>query len=159
METWNDIYKEYGLGEIPWHTEQAEPILRELVDNGELQPGKVLDICSGAGTNTIYLAKNGFDVEGIDISEEAVKIASERCSQAGQKCSFREADVMLANLSQYDLVFDRGCFHHIEDKDEYANTKPSSQAESSSCSASATGRKELQKSKSTPSSRNSISSS
>ncbi len=50
-----------------------------LVDNIDLLPrhGKALDIAMGNGRNAAYLAKRGFEVEGLDISEQAV--ASARC--------------------------------------------------------------------------------
>jgi len=47
-----------------------------LVENiGLLPKGEALDIAMGSGRNAVYLAKNGFDVEGVDISEEAVSAA------------------------------------------------------------------------------------
>jgi len=49
---------------------------RFLVENSDLLPeGKALDIAMGCGRNAVYLARIGFDVEGVDISEEAVKEA------------------------------------------------------------------------------------
>jgi len=44
-----------------------------LVDNIELLPkGRVLDVAMGSGRNAVYLAKLGFEVEGVDISAEAI---------------------------------------------------------------------------------------
>jgi 2-polyprenyl-3-methyl-5-hydroxy-6-metoxy-1,4-benzoquinol methylase len=43
-----------------------------------------LDICCGTGTNPIYLAKNGFDVTGIDISLTAIVIAKESKASESQ---------------------------------------------------------------------------
>ncbi len=44
-----------------------------LMDNIDLLPeGRVLDVAMGSGRNAVYLAKTGFDVEGVDISEEAI---------------------------------------------------------------------------------------
>ena len=40
-----------------------------LADNLRFVPrGRALDIAMGNGRNTVYLAKMGFDVEGIDLS-------------------------------------------------------------------------------------------
>ncbi len=50
------------------HESAFEPALF-LVENIKLLPkGRVLDIAMGAGRNAIYLAKLGFDVEGVEIS-------------------------------------------------------------------------------------------
>jgi len=44
-----------------------------LVANLHLLPkGRVLDLAMGSGRNSIYLAREGFEVEGIDISQEVV---------------------------------------------------------------------------------------
>ena len=75
---WDRMYKENRLEKIPWHTEQPEKNLVKLVEQGKIKPGEVLDMCSGAGTNSIYLASKGFKVTGVDISPTAVKIAKER---------------------------------------------------------------------------------
>jgi tellurite methyltransferase len=47
-----------------------------LVENISLLPkGKVLDLAMGGGRNSVYLAGMGFDVEGVDVSMEAVESA------------------------------------------------------------------------------------
>lgn len=65
---WNKKYKE-----TPKLLEDREPG-EKLVDilkhvNGK----KALDIACGAGKNSIYLAKKGFEVDALDISEVALK--------------------------------------------------------------------------------------
>lgn len=57
------------------HEKMHEPA-RFLVENVDLLPrGKALDIAMGKGRNAVFLAQQGFDVEGVDISEESVKEA------------------------------------------------------------------------------------
>src|SRR3972149_10905123 len=52
-----------------------EPVafLREHIDL--LPRGKALDIAMGEGRNAVFLAKNGFSVDGCDVSEVAIKKA------------------------------------------------------------------------------------
>lgn len=45
------------------------------------RPGKALDLGMGQGRNTIYLAKVGWDVTGIDIANEAVDFANTRAKE------------------------------------------------------------------------------
>lgn len=45
------------------------------------RPGKALDLGMGQGRNTIYLAKVGWDVTGIDIANEAVDFANTRAKK------------------------------------------------------------------------------
>lgn len=118
LNEWEEAYRNK---DIPWHTEKPEPLLAELVESGRIRPGKALDMCSGLGTNSIYLASRGFQVHGIDISETAVKSAKRRCSERGQSCRYIAGDVMTADLgSGFDFILDRGCFHHMGDKAAYA---------------------------------------
>ena len=47
-----------------------------LVDHLDLLPkGRVLDVAAGRGRNAVYLARKGFEVEGVDISGEALDAA------------------------------------------------------------------------------------
>jgi tellurite methyltransferase len=69
-----------------------------LVENISLLPkGKALDIAMGNGRNTIYLAEMGFDAEGVDVSEEAVKNALERAKSAGVNINAYVKDIEAGN--------------------------------------------------------------
>jgi len=113
-KSWDDVYKFYSLGEIPWHSGQPDRFLVRLVRQGKIKKGAALDLCSGDGTNSIYLASRGFKVTGVDISETAVRIARERCARRKVSCEYFVGDVLdLRTGKKFDLVFDRGCFQHI----------------------------------------------
>ena len=57
---------------------------RFLVENIELLPkGRVFDVAMGEGRNAVCLAKMGFEVEGVDISAEAVNMALELARKSG----------------------------------------------------------------------------
>ena len=59
------------------HESSHEPA-QFFVENIDLLPkGKALDLAMGNGRNAVYLAKRGFDVEGVDISAESVNRALE----------------------------------------------------------------------------------
>lgn len=111
---WDDIYRAHDLKEIPWHTSQPDRFLVRLVREGKIPQGAALDMCSGDGTNSLYLASKGFQVTGIDISETAVKIARSRCAKRKLRCDYIVGNVLELKIEKkFDLVFDRGCFHHI----------------------------------------------
>ncbi len=46
-ERWDDIYKTYELGEIPWHSNQPDKTLVRLVKEKRIKKGWALDMCSG----------------------------------------------------------------------------------------------------------------
>jgi 2-polyprenyl-3-methyl-5-hydroxy-6-metoxy-1,4-benzoquinol methylase len=86
-----------------------------LVDNIDLLPrGKVLDLAMGNGRNAIYLAKMGFEVEGVDISEEAVKNALRMAGKIGVnirvKLADLEKDYHIPEYS-YEVII---CFNYLQ---------------------------------------------
>jgi len=85
-----------------------------LVDNIELLPkGRVLDVAMGSGQNAIYLAKMGFDVEGVDISHEAVNTALNWARSAGVSIRVQVADLegdYYVEKGVYDVII---CFNYL----------------------------------------------
>jgi len=75
------------------HERDLEPA-QLLVKNLALLPkGRVLDLAMGTGPNAVYLAKKGFDVEGVDISPEAVRSALDQAREAGVNLKARVPDL------------------------------------------------------------------
>ncbi len=87
---------------------------RFLVENIELLPkGRILDVAMGHGRNAIYLAKQGFEVEGIDISSEAVGRALEIAGTSGVEMSVQVADLedgFHIDKGAYDVII---CFNYL----------------------------------------------
>lgn len=81
--------------------------------------GVSLDLGCGAGREAIFLARCGFRSIGIDWSEKALEIARGRAREAGVKVDLRCASVLALPLpdASVDFVNDRGCFHHVAEKD------------------------------------------
>jgi ubiquinone/menaquinone biosynthesis C-methylase UbiE len=123
---WDQTYRKYSLNELGWELGKPRPLLVEFVEKGVIMAsGAALDLCCGAGTNTIYLATSGFDVVGIDISPTALGIARIKAAQANVCINFLNEsfnDLSFVN-GAFDFVFDMGCFHHveIEDRERFIN--------------------------------------
>jgi SAM-dependent methyltransferase len=101
--------------------------LVELVEGEQgLQPGRALDLGCGAGRNTRYLARHGWDVIGIDMLGRAIEQA--RSQEVGEAASarFLQGDVTrLGDLEigdGYHLINDSGCYYGLSDsqRDAYA---------------------------------------
>ena len=64
----------YHLGyrwfRMPWEVGPREELMT-LVDQRRLRPGRAVDLGCGTGANTVYLARRGFDVTGIDFAPAA----------------------------------------------------------------------------------------
>lgn len=95
---------EYGLRPSGW-----------LVENIELlPPGRVLDVAMGKGRNAIYLAQRGFEVEGVDVSAEAVSMARKAARDAGVAIKARVADLEAGyqiKTQAYDVII---CFNYLQ---------------------------------------------
>lgn len=109
---WDHIYQKYPLKQLPWGQEPT-PQLAKLIESGVVEPGAVLDIGCGAGTNTIYLSKQGFCYHGIDLSPTAIKIAQEKTAKETVSCGLvLGSATRLPYLDgSFNLVFDKGCFY------------------------------------------------
>ncbi|MBI4010571.1 MAG: class I SAM-dependent methyltransferase [Candidatus Aenigmarchaeota archaeon] len=114
-ESWDQTYRNHNYKELPWETANPDKELTRLVNEGKIAKCKVLDIGCGAGTNSIFLSRQGFDVIGVDISSTAVKIAKHRTKDVGAKAKFLVGNAynLKFQKSVFDFIFDRGCFHHI----------------------------------------------
>jgi len=101
---------------LPWELGKPRRVLVDLVDSGQIAPGKALDLCCGAGTNPIYLAKKGFNVAALDISDKAVEYAKEQAFRANVSINFLVANFLRLPFKseEFDFAFDFGCFHHVE---------------------------------------------
>ena len=114
-DDWDRIYRTRGFDRVPWHSGQPDKRLIRLVKRGRVPKGRVLDMCSGDGTNSIYLASKGFEIYGVDISSTAVRIARERCRKRKLSCVYEVGNALDPPFEtmRFAFVFDRGCFHHL----------------------------------------------
>ncbi len=86
-----------------------------LTDNIDLLPrGKALDIAMGSGQNAVYLAGKGFEVEGVDISPQAVADTLILARKQGVKIDAKVADLeadYIIKKAHYDVII---CFHYLQ---------------------------------------------
>ena len=78
-----------------------------LKQNVHLLPkGKALDIAIGEGRNGVYLATQGFEVVGLDISEKGLAKAHQLAKQNGVKIETRVVDLEKHQLEKnaYDVI-------------------------------------------------------
>jgi len=88
---------------------------RFLADNIALLPkGRALDVAMGDGQNAIYLAKMDFEVEGVDISPEAVSSALELARKSGVNLRAQVADLennYHIEKGAYEVII---CFNYLQ---------------------------------------------
>jgi SAM-dependent methyltransferase len=117
----------YRSGLKLWDTGVPAGRLVDLVEGpSPLAPGRALDLGSGTGTNSVYLAGRGWDVTGVDMVPEAIAEARAKAAAAGVAPSFVQGDVTrleeLGIDGGYSLLVDIGCFHTLPEtsRDAYA---------------------------------------
>lgn len=111
----------YMRKRAPWDTGVTPPELVEAVEGEQaLPPGRALDLGCGTGTNSLYLARHGWRVTGVDFAAPAIARAREKLGRAGTLPGsarfFRGDATDLDDLhldGPYELVFDLGCLHTI----------------------------------------------
>ncbi len=113
---WNEAYK----GTPPWDVGHSQPVFEPIKD-GEIKPGRALDIGCGRGDNAIMLAMNGCDVTGIDLVEDAISDAKAKVIEHHVKVNFVVGNVLrmdrLFMEAEFDVVIDSGLFHAMTDEE------------------------------------------
>jgi tellurite methyltransferase len=97
-----------------FHENTFEPA-KFLQDNIMLLPkGRALDVAMGKGSNAVFLAKMGYEVEGVDISPEAVSDALEEARRAEVTIKAEVADLeseYFIKKGAYDVII---CFRYLQ---------------------------------------------
>ena len=114
---WDQRYIE---GDLPWDSGAPDLHLACVIAAYGIKPGRALDIGCGTGTNAIWLAKQGFDVTGVDLSKTAIERAESKRAKEDVDCRFLVADFLLEQIpgAPFDFVYDRGCFHVFDSAEE-----------------------------------------
>jgi SAM-dependent methyltransferase len=115
----------YRLGVTPWDGHPLADSLRALVEGEQaLRPGRALDIGCGTGDNSIYLARYGWRVTGIDYVDTPLHKARAKAAAEKVKVDFVRADATRLRREHigdsFELIVDNGCLHGMSDEDRDA---------------------------------------
>jgi SAM-dependent methyltransferase len=115
LDTWDAAYRQSTPP--AWDIGRPADELQKLVRDGTVRKCRAVDLGCGSGTDAIYLASQGFDVTGIDISPTALALAEEKARKAGVSVRWMLADVTaLPEVGPFDFIYDRGCYHNVRDQ-------------------------------------------
>jgi len=105
---WEQLYQDKFA---PWDVKRPDSHLAGVVTNTPVKPCRALELGCGTGTNAIWLARQGFTVTAMDLSETA--LAQARKKEGADKCAFVLADFFDDPLpgTDFGFVFDLGCMH------------------------------------------------
>lgn len=76
---------------------------------------RILELCCGTGRLTIPIARDGYDITGVDYTSSMLDQAKMKASEAGLEISFIKADIRTLDLQEkYDLIFiPFNSIHHL----------------------------------------------
>ena len=90
-KVWEDVHRNRQWGKYP--TIDVVKFVARNYYNAERSKVKILDLGCGAGANTWFLAKEGFDAYGIDGSETAIANAGSYLKTLGLTANFHVGDI------------------------------------------------------------------
>lgn len=113
-ELWDNIFSNQTWGKYP-----AEVLIRFVAKNfykQDRQKIKILEVGCGPGPNLWYLAREGFQAYGIDISSTAIERAQQRLTAEGFNADLKVGDIK-------SLPYPDGTFAAVIDNEcLYCNT-------------------------------------
>jgi ubiquinone/menaquinone biosynthesis C-methylase UbiE len=107
----DDITATYGV----YHRYMLDPFLDHVAE--QTGPARALDLGCGTGVISLSLAERGFDVLGIDHSEDMLAVAKQKLAstQVSGNCNFVVGDVrhLPAEDHAFECVTCQGLLHHL----------------------------------------------
>ncbi len=116
MAQYERLLEFYQAGPVPW--DQADPPPEVLDFVPTLPVGRALDLGCGLGRATIFLARLGWQADGVDFIAQAVVEATRRAQVAGvaDRAHFYHGAVDALDFlsGAYDFALDVGCAHNFD---------------------------------------------
>lgn len=117
---WERLFRSQAWGKYP-PEDLIRFIARRFYDVPDRAKVRVLELGCGTGANVWFMAREGFDVSGIDGSETAITKAGERIRDENLTASLTVGDIAALEgiypPSSFDAVVDVGCLtcNRLED--------------------------------------------
>ncbi len=116
----------YRIGFTPWDGHALSSFLRDLIEGPAALPaGTAIDIGCGTGDSSIYLARHGWQVTGVDVAAKALDKAAAKAAAEHVRVDFVRADATRLSSAGVGeactLILDSGCLHGMSDdaRDRY----------------------------------------
>ena len=112
----NQFESHYQAKKTPWDPGRPDFNLVEGVTQNRIESCQALDIGSGSGHNSIWLAHQGFQVTGVDVAETALEKARKNAAEAKAICNFLSLSFLEQDVpgAPFGFIFDRGCWHLLD---------------------------------------------
>lgn len=114
------------LKNIAWYGDEPTKIVVDVFNKGIIQfDDNVLDIGSGFGRNSNWLAGKGVNVTAVEIDKEEIKESIEKAKKLGVYVNYIMANAIKLPFSDsvFDTILDLGCTHMIADKSDQVSAE------------------------------------
>lgn len=119
---WKNVYRgkvkfasKNNSNVIPWEIKTVDPNLKQFLDSVNLHTGELLELGSGSGYDSVYLADHGFNVTAIDVSEDVIELSKK--IHVNSKVNFVAADFFQdITDKKFDVIYDRGFLHNYKNR-------------------------------------------
>ena len=118
MKTKERFINHYKEGYMPWVHKKPDFNLVELIRDWPVTPCRAIEMGCGTGTDSLWMAGQGFEVTAVDVSDIAIDIAKE--SDVKNDVNFLVRDFMHDEIpgGDFDFAFDRGYLHSYDSDKE-----------------------------------------
>lgn len=100
----------YQAGQTGWDRGENSPALLYWLEEGVLQPCRILVPGCGHGHEVVELARRGFDVTAVDIAPTPVSTLRQRLDKAGLKAPVVQANVLhWRPAAPFDAIYEQTC--------------------------------------------------
>jgi SAM-dependent methyltransferase len=120
---WEDVYRTKRPDQVSWYRPHLETSLQLIEQALPGRRGRIIDVGGGESTLVDDLLKAGYeDIDVLDISATALKVAQERLGQRAKGVHWLSGDVTNYPFepTSFDLWHDRAVFHFLTDTDDRA---------------------------------------
>jgi methyl halide transferase len=116
LPDWETIYRE---GTPPWETGVPAGELVQVLREGLVPRGSLLELGCGTGADSVHWARKGFEVTAVEASPTALDRARTRAELCGVSIRFVLDDVFrfARNSGSFDVIYDAGFYHFIRQLD------------------------------------------
>ncbi|MFD3514767.1 class I SAM-dependent methyltransferase [Streptomyces sp. NPDC058657] len=111
--TGGDLLPGASIKGVPWDIGEPQPDVIAMEEEGRFA-GSVLDIGCGPGDNTVFLARRGHDVTGVDAASAAIGQARERAGDLVVEFAVADATRLDGYEDRFDSVLDSALFHTLD---------------------------------------------
>lgn len=118
----NKIKSEYKVGDLIYDANVYDGMNTDLTDLAfylkwlpKNKGARILELCCGTGRLTIPIAKEGYNINGVDITSSMLKQAKAKALENDLEIDFIQADIRTLDLpKKYDLIFiPFNSIHHL----------------------------------------------